>query len=130
MNRPKCKKTNAGLSIEKLYEQIGKTNEDISRYEHRSAGGESALTQMVAMQTFQGKMKNKDHKIELIKHQSKDIKKMMQKICRRPGRRKSAKERSKKKVQETKDLMVKSKEIEDNNAARWISVLAVVVKFS
>ena len=70
------KRANVGLSIKKLCEQIGRTSEDISRYDRRSVDGDSCLSQMVAMQFIQAQMQNQDHKIEFIKLQSNDMKEM------------------------------------------------------
>lgn len=67
------------LSIEKLCEQIGKSNEEFSRIEQRSMLVYGGLTLMFAIQMFQILMMGQDRKIEMIQKQSNDIKAMMMK---------------------------------------------------
>ena len=73
---------------------------------------------MMAMQFFQGQMQNQDHKIELIECQSKDIKKMMQRMLKETRKEKKHKRKKReRKYRKQRKLVAKSKDFEVKNTA-------------
>ncbi len=72
-NSSNKKRANVGLSIERLCEQIAHSNEEIAKSEMRNAGGDGTVSQMLAMQFFQGQLQGQDRKIENIERQSRKI---------------------------------------------------------
>jgi hypothetical protein len=91
--------------IEKLYKQIGNTNQEISKLEHQRNAPSTVVchnsTQLLTMQLVQEQMQSQDKKIEQFEKQSKGIKKTMQRTWKKKWKdKKRRQKRSTKKAKE------------------------------
>ena len=96
-NSTNKKRANIGLSIEKLCEQISKSNQELTRMETRSVPPDTGLSQMFAMQMFQGQMMGQERRIEAIEKQSNDIMGLMKKMMKDQKKQKKEKRKKKRK---------------------------------